>query len=260
MPPSKKIVERHYLDAFARLLSPFPDGEAIPTEEPDFLVVGQDRTIGIELTELHRMAPAGTIPQQASEAMRHRVVARAEQIYVSTGNPPIRCAVHFQDGHIEKWQVEDLASAITELAVRNLPLQNSSTREEYQWTNRDYFPEAINTIGIHRLDAITKNHFFCPGATWVASLTAGDVQRALTAKEEKYAVYRTRCSAAWLLVNADIGSMSTWFQFDAAPLSDIFTSSFDRAFILRHFGGELYELNVAPPIGAVYLSEDRKEE
>jgi hypothetical protein len=250
MPPTKKAIERHYLERFAATFDSFPSGDVQETEEPDFLIVGKTRTVGIELTELHRESRAGTIPQQASEAMRNRVVARAQAIYATTGGPPIRCSIHFQERHIEKAEVESLASSIAALATRNRPPPNESRQEEYDWNNRDYFPDTINTITVHRLDAITETHFLCPGATWVASLSKADIQRALIAKEGKYSAYRSRCSEAWLLIDTDVGSMSTWFQLDSAALSKTFKTSFDRVFVFRHFGAKVHELAVAPPSGA----------
>jgi hypothetical protein len=69
-----------------------------------------------------------------------------------------------------------------------------------------------------------------------------DIGRALASKEPKLAAYRTRCDEAWLVINADIESMATWFDFDSAPLQEPFTTAFDRVFVVRHFGGKAYEL------------------
>lgn len=241
---SKKDVEVHYFERFKALLPDFPQGVVTSSEEPDFLVTRQGSTVGIELTELHREAPAGTTPQQASEAMRHRVVARAQELYTAAGHPLVRATVLMNGRHIKRKDVETLAIAITDIAKRNIPEPNSSSHESYDWTNRSYFPEILDSVAVHRLDAITENFFSCPGSTWVASLSSADIDRALVAKESKYSAYRTRCDTAWLLINADIGPMSTWFQFDAAALTVPFVSSFDRVFVLRHFGSELYELNL----------------
>ena len=245
MPLPKKNVERHYFDRFQALFQPFPDGSITSSEEPDFLIAGPARTIGVELTELHRQARPGQAPLQASEAMRHRVAARAQELYMQDGHPPVRCAIFMQDANIEKSQVELLAKAIVDIALRNLPPPNASNNESYDWVNRSYFPEIIDSITVHRLDAITQTHFNCPGATWVPKLSSTDVERTLAAKEPKYPAYRQRCDEAWLLVNADIGSMSTWFDFQAEGIAGCFATSFDRVFIMRHFGQTLHELTVS---------------
>jgi hypothetical protein len=151
------------------------------------------------------------------------------------------------EGHIRKGEVEPLAIAISDIAIRNLPAPNSSSREAYEWTNRAYFPEIVNSVAVHRLDAITETHFTSPGATWVAPFTAADIERALVSKEPKHSTYRQRCDEAWLLINADISAMSTWFQFDPAAVSGTLETRFERVFVLRHFGSTLHEIAVVPP-------------
>jgi hypothetical protein len=247
MPLSKKDVERHYFDRFQALCQPFPEGSITSTEEPDFLVAGPKRTIGVELTELHREASPGRAPLQATEAMRHRVAARAQEIYEQGSHPPVRCTIFLTDTHIEKSQVEPVAKAISDIALRNIPLPNASTNESYDWVNRSYFPEVIDSISVHRLDAITQTHFNCPGATMVPKLSRLDIERTLAAKEAKYSAYRQRCDEAWLLVNADIGSMSTWFDFNSNAIAGPFATSFDRVFIMRHLGQALHELALSKP-------------
>ena len=247
MPLRKKDIERHYFDRFRALFQPFPEGLIKPTEEPDFLVVGSARSIGVELTELHRTAQPDRAPLQATEAMRNRVAARAQELYLQNVLPPIRCTIFMQDTHIEKSQVEQLASAVVDIALRNLPPPNSSVTESYNWVNREYFPEAINSISVHRLDAVKQNHFNCPATTWVPKLSHLDIERTLAAKEPKYSAYRRCCDEAWLLINSDIGSMSTWFDFQSDAIARPFATSFDRVFIMRHFGQALHELTLSKP-------------
>jgi hypothetical protein len=242
---TKKDIETLYFGRFRSLLADFPQGTIIPTEEPDFLVRGYESTIGVELTELHRETPAGIVPPQASEAMRHRVVARAQEIYAAKGLPPVYCTVFMNDDHIKRDEVETLAAAVADIVLRNFPAPNSSREESYKWTSRSYFPEIVKSVAVHRLDAITKNFFSCPGATWVPTLSSADINRALASKESKCSTYRTRCDEVWLLINMDIGSMSTWFEFDSTTLAVPFKTSFDRVFIMRHFGGELRELSLS---------------
>lgn len=245
---SKKDDEAFYLQRFLARLPSFPEGRIEAFEEPDFLVYRSDSILGIELTELHREPPVGALPQQAREAMRQRVIERAQEIYLAENHPIARVTVFLNERtHVGKSEVEQLANQICDLAIRNLPGPNSSGEEAYDWTNRAYFPEIVDTIRVRRLDAITETHFNCPGATWVASLSRADIDRKLVAKEPKYAAYRKSCNEVWLVINADVRSMSTWFQFDSAPLSETFETSFDKVFVLSHFGDKLYELNVRLP-------------
>jgi hypothetical protein len=242
---SKKDIERHYFDRFRQFCQSFPDGLVTSTEEPDFLIVGKHQTIGVELTELHREASPGQVSLQAIESMRHRLAARAQQLYVQSGGTPVRCTIIMQEAHIDKSQVELIAKDIVKIARRNMPLPNASLSESYDWTNRSYFPDIIDTVSVHRLDAITETHFYCPGATWVPKLLSDDIIRTLSAKSRKYAAYRASCDQAWLLINTDIGAMSTWFDFEPDALAGPFVTTFDRVFVMRHFVQALHDLSLA---------------
>lgn len=243
---NKKEIEMHYLDRLRVAMPDFPQGRIESTEEPDFLIHGDDSIIGIELTELHRETQDGVKPQQALEAMRHRVVARAQELYSAKGLPPVKVSVFMRDNHdIRKDHVQSLAEALCQLVERNLPNPNSSRREEYDWVNRAHFPEPIIEVSVHRLDVITKTFFSVPGATWVSTLSNSDIARVVGPKELKLPAYLKKCNRAWLVINADIGPMSTWFEFDAsAPLLPL-KSKFERILILRHFGSRLIELQLS---------------
>lgn len=244
MSTSKKEIERWQLEKFSSLMPSIPLDDVAPSEEPDFLVRINNKVLGIELTELHRKSAPGAIPQQATEAMKRRVVERAQEIYAAKSLPPIRCAVLMNGQHISKAEIEPLANAIVEIATRNMPDRNSSAREEYMWTNRDYFPERIHSVHVHRHDVVPYNHFLCPGAAWVGRLTSDDISRAIAPKERKYEKYRESCDDVWLVINTDFEKMSTWFEFDPASVGVPFHSRFQRIFLVRHFAHELHELLV----------------
>ena len=97
----KKEIEKHYLDRLRASMLDFPAGRIEPTEEPDFLVHGDNRVIGIELTELHKETPGGAKPQQALEAMRHRVVTKAQELYIAANLPPVNVSIFMNDGYDE---------------------------------------------------------------------------------------------------------------------------------------------------------------
>src|SRR6185437_8674280 len=143
MPLSKKDIESYYLARFKELLPDFPAGAITPTEEPDFLVETPRGQLGIELTELHIAAPPGSIPLQASLAMRQRTVDRAQAIYAAGGYPRIRCTVFMSDEHIQRSELEALAATIARIAIKNLPPGSGSVREDYNWltetTSRNVF-------------------------------------------------------------------------------------------------------------------------
>jgi hypothetical protein len=245
MPASKKDIELWRLERFRRLVEDFPIGTLECSEEPDFLVHCNERALGIELTDLHRKTPEGQVPDQAREAMRHRVVARAQEIYESTQLPPVLASFLMDDrDHIGKSDVEDLAQQFAAMVTENVPDPNSGTELPRNWDDFRKLPRNLHKLFIRRFDIVTKSRFTTPVATWVATLDRKDLERALASKEPKVAAYRRRCNESWLVINADIESMSTWFELDAAILVHPFATSFDRVFLVQHFAGKVHELPV----------------
>lgn len=245
MAASKKDIEFWRLDRFKSFITGFPDGRIEPTEEPDFLVHCESRVIGIELTDLHRKTPPGQVPQQAREAMRNRVVTRAKEMYDARNLPPVLVSFFLDDRvHIKKVEVEQIAMDLADLVSDNIPEVNSSADVPADWQDFRYLPSILHKVSVRRLDVATRTFFSAPGATWVASLGREDIERALASKGAKLTAYRTRCDEVWLVINADIESMATWFDFDSAPLQERFTTAFDRVFVVRHFGGKAHELDI----------------
>lgn len=249
MAASKKDIELWRLERFKSFIADLPDGRLEPTEEPDFLVHCEHRVIGIELTELHRGTRPGQVPQQASEAMRNRVVARAKELYDARNQPPVLVSFFLDDRvHIKKSEVEQLATALADLVSGNIPEVNSSAEVPANWQDYRKLPSILHKVLVRRLDVVTKTFFGAPGATWVSSLSREEIMRAVASKEPKLSAYRTRCDEAWLVINADMESMATWFDFDSAPLQERFATAFDRVFVVRHFGGKAIELGIARPV------------
>jgi hypothetical protein len=141
---SKKEIEVAYLERFRLAMPGLPKGKIEPSEEPDFMIRRAGSVLGIEITELHRETQPGASPQQARQTMRERVISRAQEIYVASDQPAARVSVFMNDSvHIETSSVEHFAGQICGLAIRNLPSQNSSGEESYEWSNRAYFPDLV---------------------------------------------------------------------------------------------------------------------
>lgn len=241
----KKEVERVYLNRAIPFITAFPEGEIKSFEKPDFLLHSAEAVIGIELTELDRQVPERSNPQRASEAMRRRVVERAQALYAETGLPPVRATVlMYEDTLIKKSDVEELASVVCNLVVQNLPAPNSFREDVAPTTDSNYGPGVLHSITVYRADFIIDMDFNCPGTTWVSELGREDIERTLRSKETLYSTYRKSCDKVWLLINVDIEAMSTWFEFNAEVLNVPFSTSFERVFVFGHFGNRLIELKL----------------
>ena len=245
---AKKDLERRYLEQVRDLLTDFPQGAIHEREQPDFLVNTADRVIGIEITELHRANDSQPVPMQGREAIRGQIIQRAKALYDSKGVPPIDCCVHLQDLSYRRTDIEPLAAKIAALATRNIPPEGTlARREQYDWVNREYFPEEVDYIRVARFEGMTESFFGTAGSTWAEPLAPDTVRSVIDTKDCSIDEYMRRCDELWLVIVTDSRTLSTWFnsadQFKAAA----FKTRFARVFILRNFGGELIELTTARP-------------
>jgi hypothetical protein len=244
-PLTKKQFERWQLDRFAALCPAFPPGHIEETEEPDFLV-GNGR-LGVELTDLFHETSHDASPLQAQESLRLRVAKAAEDLYQARGGPALHVSIHFNTHcELKKQDVGRLSQLIATWVHKNAPAPGQSFTEEYDWENRDYFPEEVHHLGAWQFPGITRTFFSAPSASFAPKLQAVDIRRALTAKEPKLPRYRLRATEVWLLVNIDIGQLSTYFLLEQEVLNERFETSFDRVFLLRHVGNQLHELHRRP--------------
>lgn len=245
---AKKDLERRYLDQVRDLLTDFPQGAIDEREQPDFLVNTADRVIGIEVTELHRANDSQPVPMQGREAVRGQIVQRAKVLYDGGGVPPIDCCVHLKDLPYRRTDIEPLAAKIAALATRNIPPEGTlSRREQYDWVNREYFPEEVDYIRVARFEGLTESFFGTAGSTWAEPLTPGAVHAVIDTKHGNIDEYLRQCNEVWLVIVTDSRTMSTWFNSAEQVKTETFRTSFSRVFILRNFGNELIELITARP-------------
>lgn len=245
---AKKDVERRYLDQVIDLLADFPQGAVDEREQPDFLVNTDDRVIGIEITELHRAHDSQPVPMQGREAVRHQIVQRAKALYECESVPPIDCCVHLKDLSYRRTDIEPLAAKIAALAKRNIPPEDTLAKyEQYDWVNREYFPEEVDYIRVARFDGLTESFFCASGSTWAEQLTPDTVRAVIDTKDGNIDEYLRQCAEAWLVIVTDSLTMSTWFSCTDQVNKTVFRTRFSRVIILRNFGGKVIELTTAPP-------------
>lgn len=239
---AKKQLEHWRLAHFQQQLASFPEGAVIPCEEPDFLISTPARTIGIELTELHRDVPPGAEPPQAQEALRHRTVKRAQELHQQSGLDPLHVSVHFSGSQLTRRDVEPLAQAVACTVATRMPAKGEYVCIESDLLVPSRLPPEIAVIGAYNLPTASRSFFTAPGATWVVTLQPSDVERTLHAKDSKYTTYRRKCDEVWLVIGCNGEFMSTWFQEVERAASFNLHTSFDRVFLMSYFDQRLIEL------------------
>ena len=241
----KKQKERAQLEQLRSLIADFPVGEVIGDEEPDFLIRGE-RTVGIELTELHRLPAAGQAPAQETQSLHERAIRRASDVYVAAGHPPVECNFQFREP-VSKADVPRLAQVLADLVARIRPEMDEQCSEEFTWDNRDYFPEVLTYVSVRRYPAIEKTFFGAAGPAPAVPLRVEDVKRVVQAKEGKIPSYRQRCDEVWLVIVVDSEFTSTWFHGDDGSLDSPVGSRFSRILLLSRIGGTVRAMRVELP-------------
>ncbi len=247
----KKRKEFGTLELLRRLLPGFPLGDITPGEEPDFIITLNDgRKIGIEITELHREVSPGEVAPQSQEALRHRTVRRAQELYTANGRPFLDVSVLFGNVEFSKASVQPLAQKIAKIVQSIIPAVGEVRRAEADYGNENDFPEEIHHIRAFNLPGAERNFFSSPGSTWVATLQHEDIERVLLAKNKRCQSYRIRADEIWLVISYNGGYMSTWFDKTARAQERTFQTEFDRVFLLSHFGNQITEVRRHGTAGA----------
>lgn len=243
--PSKKEIERWQFDRFVAVMPDIQGHNAKESEEPDFLLALASKTIGVELTELYHELPADRVPMQAQEALRFRIAKAAQRRYAAKGLPSLHVSVHLNPQYVpNKRDVERLSIEISDLVEKNVPDPGQSFTEEYDWENREYFPEEVIQLSAWTVPGIGESFFSSPSASFVPTLEERDIERVLISKESKVQRYRENCDELWLLVSFDQGQLSTFFEHDEEVFQRTYVSSFDRVFFLRHVKSSLHEIKI----------------
>lgn len=239
----KKRHERSALDRFLELLkTPVPESIE-PDEEPDFVLTFGGRRVGIEMTDLYWSATRAGRPRQEQESLRRRVVEAAERLYADRNLPPVHVSVHFNDQYVlNKTAIQLLAAQIVTWAAARVPRIGESFEEQYDWVNRDYFPEHLHSLRIYRHAPLAEARFSAPDADYAPQLDAANVEHRLQSKNSRHRQYLRKCDEAWLVIGFNTDRLSTTFQISQVITDTVYETPFSRVFLLQLIAPHLFEL------------------
>ena len=113
----KKSKEEALMTRVKSLYEEFPIGVLSSVEEPDFLVVGEGRTVGLELTEYIRgqCGDHGS-PLRTQEAIRDRIMSRAEYLFTEKSDAVLSVYAHWHPSPEKPLKQSDVERLATEIA------------------------------------------------------------------------------------------------------------------------------------------------
>lgn len=233
-PDRKKRLEKYYTEEARRAHPPFPKGELVPHEKPDFLLNLDAGTIGIEVTELCREGPRaeagrlGKVPEKAKA--RYTRLAGAEPVNVSLAFSRHAANVSF----------ERLTNSLVDFVYARRNSRGISRVRD--------LPEGYCHIGIHapfeRIDPTGHWHGVRSFDTVVAPKQL--LESRIAEKNARLWEYRFAAPEVWLLIVNDrfLGPGEVWARPD--DLAEWkFSFDFEKVLLFARKpggGGEVVEL------------------
>jgi len=222
----KKRVEWAYVEEARRASSVIPDGNLVAHERPDFLLYADDRTIGIEVTELCRQNP------RAEGAMLARVADRARHRYNALApNDPVQVSASFAPR-----REEPRLSALVDGLVDFVWSHNAEDKC-FNWNDHD-LPEGYCYVAIHPAQEHLA-HWRTFGVFDTTLAPRELVAAQIAEKQARLPDYRNAVPENWLLLVNDrfLGAGEVYVREDQARQWE-FAFDFERVFLfLRDPGG-----------------------
>ena len=230
------------MELFKTAYTNFPGGEIIADdkqERPDAIVVTPKGKIGIEITSLYD----NELKRKESEC--EKAVLAARKLYESQNLPALHVSVHIGgENSFNRANRNKFATAIASLVKANIPAPGKYVAVENDFNNQARFPYEIDSIYIFQYAWEDNNLWTAPSAGFYRQDFAEELQRVIATKDSKLAGYAPSCAEQWLLVVAENGSPSTFFDPSSKTLSHTYRTKFNRIFIMELFKLKVEELKI----------------
>ena len=241
---TKKRVERAYLELARDWYPAFPPGVLVESEAPDFLVPTSDGQLGFEVTQLFQRPSNSAFAPRQVESFRERVIGRAEEIYLLSGNPPVDVNAYFSVRLIEKQRKEQLAQAFSDFVRGNYP-EDGKVLNFREGKATSTLPSGLGAVSIARPLLGASRRWFASGVGETKLLTRELVAKAISSKNPLVARYRASASKVWLLIAVDIFPFSASFSVPAEVDAWSFDYAFDQVLLLSRQESKVWALSSA---------------
>lgn len=216
------------------------------TDPPDVFAERKGSKIGIELRRLYadENAIAGSSQRQHLSVCR-KVVAKAAELHSALSNQWYNVVVSFNPNcKIGKTQVQPLANDLVAL-VTGLTLQYGEvidlSAEDFLEKN---WPEEVHGLLVGLLEGTDPPFWSLSYAFWWSKTDFDLIQKGLNSKEDRSLLIKEQADEAWLLLVIDGSVGVSLLDFHVDLRTNVYQSSFDRAFVLSPTGKDFVELKI----------------
>lgn len=235
-----KEIETRALSAALLAGFPMPNGEVVPSEEPDFRIETETGTLGIELTEVLPPPRNESFSSPVAEEDLHKsVIEIAEKDYRMAGGLPVKVSAFFWDIERARNKKREMADGLVDFVRSNCALANPI----FMTDRRNRLPDGFSVV------SIDSN----PGPWWsgegVGNTVEGIYQQLaarIAAKNKLLPTYRANLpnSPIWLLLYSCVGvSRGVHMPYGISEWS--FPFDFDRVFFFASLSGSVEEIRRA---------------
>lgn len=238
----KKRHERFVLEQFLKAANFQVEIVDDRSEAPDFIVKFGNELVGIEITELFVTDGSDARNLQAQESLAHRIVSNAKRLYEFSGAQHAHVSVHFAPrADLRSLNRNETAAALAAF-VR---AQTLAVGQRVQWHQdyvRNVLPEIITYVQTLGVPERRMAHWTVPNAGWRVPLTETVLQASVDEKAALLPTYARRAPTNWLLLVADGGKPSQFFDGPSTEVASAISSPFARTFYFARMRGAVVEL------------------
>ena len=245
--PDKRC-ERFYLDRLKEAISGFPRGRISEHESPDFLVSGEDRRLGIEMTVFHLPPRSGQRPHQEQQSLKDRIVERAMRLHLDAGGPGLYVEVFFYESPLTKSVVEPTARAIAEAILHcDAPLQCEESMIMVAVPRR-FLPRSVCSVLVQASVDGEERIWDADAGGWVTPVTSDLVDEVIKRKGGMAHRARPICDELWLVIVNDVFSTAAPVDLADEAVHHVYEHPFDRLFWLLPHERRALELLGGSPV------------
>ena len=218
----------------------------VKCDPPDVLAEKTGSKIGIEIRRLYAVEKRkGGSPQRKYLSACKKVVEEAAKQHRTKSNQWYNVDVYFNPNcKIGNNRVQALATELVNL-VTSMALQHGQSIDRLsEHFLGEGWPKEVHEIFVGLFEG-TNAPFWSPIYTlWWGKTDFNLIQKGLDEKEERYSKFKDEVDDAWLLLAFDGSVGDSLLAFHSEIKTEIYRSSFDRAFVLGPTGKDFVELNV----------------
>ena len=245
------------LRAFLEFIGEIDESKVEFTDVPDLLAPYNGHILGVEHTRIYVNDPTLTSGRQRKpqELIQQEIIDKAHALFRQESSIPLWLTVTFEEPFNHRSsEVDDVASALAKAAKvavtegEDLAAgRQMMAAESWRFQRSGFpFPKGIKAFHYTVEDDTTYEVWGPSYGFAVPHLDVGGVGRVLSSKDHRVPEYRKRCDRVWLLIVTDLGMPSSHFTVDNDVIDHLFSTRFDRVFLLVDSNTTLIKLKLAP--------------